>query len=190
MSYFKRVYDQIFEKGRSGYTPGKDKDGNRRERLDYAMTKLVELDANSFIDVGCGWGQLFDYPELANMQKVGFDLTNRCNSKLDHFIKGDLFIPNDLARLREIRVDVVVSLDTLEHLSPVKVPEVLHTFATIGKWAIFTIANHSSKFEGIELHLTQRKIKWWRDRLVNVYAIVEEHQKSQYLYYFVLESRI
>ncbi len=69
--------------------------------------------------------------------------------------------------------DCITCLDVLEHIPEEHIISVVKAIATNCKFAIITVANHSSRWADIELHLIQRPQKWWSLLFAKHFRVVD-----------------
>jgi hypothetical protein len=100
-------------------------------------------------------------------------------------IEADLSDPESFPR---IFANLVLCLDVLEHLPEADVPKAIDCLAAIAPIALVSVANHSSRHLGHQLHLTQRPADWWTDRLSTVFAITMSTTEGNG-YFFELSVR-
>lgn len=133
---------------------------------DGIMLEIVKRCPGTFLDYGCGRGQLVD-------------LINRGTS--GHAIGWD---PATDEPMPTVLADWVVTCDVLEHIPRDDIGQVLATIVKIArKGIIATVANmrdaHHVSGEQVELHLIQEPLEWWIDRLRN--AAPGAHVRGKYL---------
>jgi cyclopropane fatty-acyl-phospholipid synthase-like methyltransferase len=162
-------------------------------QYDYVMDKLnlklKEQDGNlSLIDIGSGRGQLIKYISDIYSKQIritSLDVSKFHNYDVD-FINCDLSKKEDLDKLKNFKFDILTCTDVFEHLDKSFIDNVIDMCSQIGTYCLFVIANHSDKWNNIELHTIQENIEWWREKLIKYFTINSEKSlyKGGWLYFF------
>lgn len=124
----------------------------------YAIMPFIKENIqDTFLDYGCGRGQLVDWINQQGGDAVGFDPA----------LGGELRLS-----------DWVISCDVLEHIHKRHVTETLKALrAHARKGLILTIANMSDpcrvRDEEVELHLIQEPASWWIDRIITTFQDIK-----------------
>jgi cyclopropane fatty-acyl-phospholipid synthase-like methyltransferase len=118
----------------------------------------------SILDFGCGKGKLVGkiketYPDI---DVRGYD---PANSEFDGSID-------------DVRVDMIISSDVLEHVEPEYIDDTLKFLQTKSKFFYHLIACSPAKLilpDGRNAHLIVENDQWWRQRFIDLgYKIVKE----------------
>lgn len=116
--------------------------------------------------LGCGSGRAALTLARLRYRVELFDLTDRGllpEARLLPFKQGTLWrLPYE-----DRAWPLVYCADVLEHLPPEKVDESLAEIARVtGAWALLQIScRESKKLDGVPLHLTVKKPRWWLERI-------------------------
>lgn len=145
------------------------------------------------LDIGSGRGLMIRYlhenrPEIevssVDLEKFhDFDV---------NFTTVDLSKPNPLGAVSRV-YDLATCLDVMEHLPPEVLDRVFESISRISVLQAFTIANHSDVINGVELHLTQENISFWRQKILQYFDIFEEQSfnfSGNELYYFFSGTKL
>ncbi len=121
--------------------------------------KIVDL-KKSLLEIGCGNGSVTRQLILKGHKCVGLDITLAG-------IRGDKssFIEAPVWRMpfKDNQFDFTFSTDVMEHLPPELVEPAIKEICRITRYKTFhCIANFPDQRNGIELHLTQQPIEWWK----------------------------
>lgn len=125
---------------------------------------LQEKKPKSILDFGCGKGRLLDtikgsYPEI---EVHGYDPAN----------------PEYDIDLKNIKVDMVISSDVLEHIEPEFLIQTLSDLRNNSKYYFHLIACSPAKLilpDGRNAHLIVEDNNWWRQKFLNLgYTISDE----------------
>lgn len=114
----------------------------------------------SLLEIGCGNGGVVRQLNLKGHVCVGLDITLAG-------IKGDRsgFVEASVWRMpfQDNQFDFTFSSDVLEHLPTDLVEPAIKEICRVTRHKTFhCIANFPDSPEGIELHLTQQPMEWWR----------------------------
>ena len=155
--------------------------GHNDPKFNYILNKIEEKEITSIIDVGSGRGSLIELikDKFLNVKLLSIDLDKFSQINVD-FMKVDLSNDNDRKNLYEIeKHELLTCLDVLEHLDKSFINEVLSLFSNISDRCIFTIANHSDVWNGVELHTIQEDFSYWEPILLKYFKIV--HYEEMYI---------
>lgn len=161
---------------------------NTIERYQY-VTSIVKKYGNpdwTIMDMGAGRGnicRIFSTHKVTNVDLCNF-------AKHPDFLQCDF--AGDLSELNNLKVNVSVCLDVLEHVDVDTATRLLYKMKDISEFVVLTIANHSDVLLGKELHLIQEGVEFWNDTIKNCqFNIIESHTKSfsrnnaEVYYYFL-----
>lgn len=132
------------------YSHGYMQDGLKCARALFG--EIVERCPATFLDYGCGRGQLVDF----------------INEKMK--ADGNGWDPALSNWSPQSSSDWVISCDVLEHVGPEYIDTTLHRMGCLAtKGLLLTIANmsdvHKVNGEDVELHLIQEPMPWWTEKL-------------------------
>jgi ubiquinone/menaquinone biosynthesis C-methylase UbiE len=164
----------------------------------FEFIKNNEDEINSVVDIGTGRGAyIAKMRELIprEIRVVTTDLKQF--HKLDdvEFVKLDLSSEQELEAFKDNEFDLLTCLGVLEHIEAKYIDSILEMFASVSRFSIFTIANHSDKFKEFELHLIQERIEWWQEKIEKYYNILKAAKigpgaRKGRLFLFELESKL
>lgn len=116
---------------------------------------------DSFLDVGCGRGEIIDLLGRRGVEVRGFDL-------VPELCDGKRVIHGDMAALpfADGEFDFVGCFDVVEHLPEDEVDQALNElFRVAGRVLMITTNDRRSHLGDLELHLTRKPYDWWESRL-------------------------
>lgn len=165
MNYLK-TYDKLF--GSLEY----NKHTNREPRFLFAVSNIKKSCAKSVIDIGSGNGNLLKIIHKTDHSISLFSVDLRNYHGLDYVSHVD----GDITRHRTIKTtgvefDALTCLDCLEHIEKKHIDDVLNMLSRMSSLFLFSIANHSDKINGVELHLIQKDSLWWHNKLSKYFEI-------------------
>jgi hypothetical protein len=120
------------------------------------------LTPRSIVDVGCGLGTwLSVFPSLGVTDILGIDGDYVDRDML--LIPKDAFVPHDLATPLELprRFDLVISLETAEHLPPISAETFVRTLTKLGDVVLFSAAVPGQAWTK-NIHLNEQWPDYWR----------------------------
>lgn len=171
------VYNKMFARSDYNIHPASE------PRYAWAISKIVKTNPKiSLLDVGSGRGSFIKLASLF-ADTTAMDLENFHNLPIRH-INCDIANMEKFSQVVEdIKKDVsyydyVTCLDVLEHIEEAKIDGVLEALSRLGVHYLFAISNHSDVLDGVELHLTQKPLGWWKERLSKFYHILST--KTEY----------
>lgn len=134
-----------------------------RPRKEDAMLDLRNCPRGSYLDIGCGRGEMLDYAE-----SIGFDPV-RGLEIVPSLIDGErvVFGVGHDVPFPDSSFDVVSLFDVIEHLLPGDDEAVCREMARVARKHIILTANHHPSFcpvTGTDLHINRRPYEEW-DRL-------------------------
>ena len=147
----------------------------------YCLENMKMKRFDSMIDISSGRGRLLvevqkNYPYI---EITSTDLNNFHKLPGVEFIKLDLSLQEDRDKIvslyKENPKELLTCLDVLEHLDKSFIDDVFRMFSQIAKTSIFTIANHSDKVNGVELHTIQESFDFWEPYIKRYFKIVKFH---------------
>ena len=143
----------------------KDSDRFQRDekRLDFLVSKILEHNPLSVLDVGCGSGYLVKKLRTLGIKAFGIDISPDAGKQIPNWfmVKNAISLPFD-----HNEFDLVVSTDFFEHLSEDEIDDVYKEMKWVGKKVIAQVAwedklNARQKL----LHLTNKPRSWWENKL-------------------------
>jgi len=160
-----RIYD----------TDGRYRMGMPRRRFTLetlkALYKALSPDlprAPSLLDVGAGRGETIAFAIAAGFDPaLGVEcVPSLLNDRVDYGVAWDLPATDN-------SVDVVTCLDVLEHIRREDVEASLAELARVARHRVFIgVANHDSRREGVQLHVTQLPFDEWTGLLSEAFQTV------------------
>lgn len=153
--YMKAVYQKIHKE-----TPF----GKRRKFPKHLEKFINEIKPKTILDFGCGKGRLITtikekFPEI---DVIGYDPAN----------------PLYDINIKNIKVDLLISCDVLEHIEPDTIDQTLLSLIDRSQYIYHLISLGPAKRtlpDGRNAHLIQETKEWWRDKFVKLnYNILKE----------------
>jgi hypothetical protein len=144
--------------------------GKRSKIPKYLKDFVEHTKPMSILDFGCGKGRLVarlqeDFPTITIQ---GYDPGNT------------IFDIN----LDEVKVDLLISTDVLEHVEPEHIDKTLEYLSTKSRYIYHLIALSPAKLilpDGRNAHLIQESPDWWRQRFLDIgYKIFKEDYQEFY----------
>lgn len=121
----------------------------------------------SAVDFGSGTGRLVKSWSDDGIDAYGVDFVAPIST--DPAIYDELFSRFIVRSLNEPlpfgRMDFGMCADVMEHIPEDQIDAVLENMAAHARCIFFQIANFRSVFKGHDLHPTQRKADWWKQRI-------------------------
>jgi hypothetical protein len=171
---YKNVYDEAFSISR--YNTHPDDEFRYVITNDYIKSNIIE----TLIDIGSGRGKLLEVlkKDYSDLYIMSCDINKYHEVEVD-FETIDLSNPDTYCYF-DFKYDLLTCLDVLEHLDKSYIEKVLEYFSKISKKCILTIANHSDKLNGVELHTIQEDDSYWTP-LIKRYFMIDKYDE----YYIV-----
>jgi len=177
MNSMATIYDQLYRLGcgrlRYGGMPNKVQ---HEWGLSHITKSLQSPDSHSVLDLGCGpaW-LLWGLKKRGYRDLVGVDWARSLawKSRIGSVVVGDI-TTIDLRRT----FDCIVCHDVLEHVPQDQLPSlfqnILRHLAPDG-YVSLTVADHSDKWCGVELHITRKPVELWYAEILKWFHVIE-HQ--------------
>ena len=118
----------------------------------YVVPSMIELQASSVLDYGCGQSKLFERLKINKKVQV---------FRYDPSIPGIDHIPVD-------HVDFIINTDVLEHIPEYDLDDILNHMKILGSNVFFNINTALAKEilpSGENAHCTVRPPKWWLNKI-------------------------
>lgn len=138
----------------------------KRGKFPKYLEKFIEtIQPKSILDFGCGKGKLLGkirgtYP---NIDTFGYDPAN----------------PEFEKSIDDVKVDMIISSDVLEHVEPEYIDDTLKFLKSRSKFFFHLIACSPAKLilpDGRNAHLIVENNDWWRKRFLDLgYKIYQEY---------------
>lgn len=124
---------------------------------------IKQIKPKSICDFGCGKGKLIETLQTTyGIDVIGYDPANPLYDK----------------SINNLKVDLLISCDVLEHVEPEYINNTLKFLLTKSQYIYHLIALSPAKLilpDGRNAHLIQESAEWWRDKFVNLsYNIIKE----------------
>lgn len=163
------IYDQIYEQHPSY---------NSRYDAKVAIVRkwAKAIQPNKVLDVGCGRGHYLKDLTKHGYSVVGIEPSKYACDKLEKYT----VINTDILGAKPNNYDALYCMDVLEHISHEELHTNLVALAKLAPRALIGVANHSDRWENVELHLIQENVDWWWNTLQNVYkdiTLVKEYER-------------
>lgn len=139
--------------------------GKRGKFPKYLERFIIDVKPNSILDFGCGKGKLLGKikESFPNIDTVGYDPAN----------------PEFDKSIDDIKVDMIISSDVLEHVEPEYINETLKFLKSKSKFFFHLIACSPAKLvlpDGRNAHLIVENDNWWREKFLNLnYKVHQEY---------------
>jgi len=183
---FKKIYENSFS------NPNYNLHNDEEFRFQFVKNFILKTEIKTMIDIGSGRGNVLKivtetFPniivESSDLKKfhglnTKFHEINLCDSKT-------------FKSIEDSKYDLLSCLDVLEHIEKDCVDDVLSLFSKISKYSLLTIANHSDKQNGVELHLIQENLTYWNPIIEKYFEILDTKKEyNEKLYLLTLKSKI
>jgi ubiquinone/menaquinone biosynthesis C-methylase UbiE len=146
----RKKYEQTYST--PGYKMG-------RARKQHAVNIVKEWPLGSFIDVGCGRGEMLDEVKALGMSPVkGVEIVQALVDAREDVVYGHgASLP-----FSDREIDYVSMLDVVEHIPQEDIHEVFDELARVAnKKILLCIANFPSVYKGLVLHVNIKPYKEW-----------------------------
>jgi len=163
---YKKTYKNLFDRDSRYNVHVEDK-----HRYDFVLNEIMSKGYNNMIDISSGRGFLLKYVREIKSEMVITSTDLMKFNDLDvNFIELDLTKVEQYERVNGT-YQMLSCLDVLEHVEEKYVDDILSFFASKADSFCFSIANHPDIINGIELHLIQKDMGWWNDKLNKYFTI-------------------
>lgn len=157
-------------------------------QYDWIIQKIKNYkNLNRLVDIGSGRGQLIKLlkTKFPESKITSLDLQNFHNIEDIEFIQSDLSRKQDREINKNRKFDILTCLDVFEHLDKNFINDVIEMCSNMSDYCLFSIANHSDKHHGVELHTIQENDLWWEKILTPFFQIkTKEIKYSGRLYLY------
>lgn len=144
-------------------------------KLDIVKDWLDEFKPKKVLDMGCGRGHYIKH--LINYKVTGVEASKYLCTKYGW--------QSDTILTHKGKYDALYCMDVLEHISPEELEANLKALSKLAPKALLGIANHKDIWEGVELHLIQEDVDWWKKRIEKHYNNVKTLYEDKRYYIFV-----
>lgn len=161
------VYDDVFTN-----RPDFDTwDVSNSSKLPYVIDFARSIEG-TVLDAGCGRGSLLNYMIENGIDAFGVELSK---AACDLYLQGVPHANADIITWADQghTYPGLICTDVLEHIPPDQIDAVLEALSRLAPKALLGIANHSSIYEGHELHVIQEGRDWWLNRVRQYFPTVE-----------------
>lgn len=154
----RRKYIKIYDHDACGPGYGSTNHGGGAVRF------VADTCPHPVLDVGCGRNQFAVSLRADGVDACGVDFACR---------DADVMAPAHQLPFADKAFGTITAFDTLEHLLPGEVDDVLHEFARVASSYVFSISTvpSANKVDGETLHPTVRPEEWWEDRIERVAGV-------------------
>ncbi len=170
----KEIYQKLYEQGDYG-NASKDKCPGVRYFRHYRKWLLSPI-----MDLGCGTGDTVGLMRQQGYHAEGIDQIDIGNG----MVIGDITDPRTVLD----GYSTMTCLDVLEHLDLEGISNVLSMMADAGRQVI-TVHSGPSNWHGVDLHVTQRPVEWWEEKIGEYLKIVRRADLDFMRYLFLCESK-
>lgn len=179
---YKEIYENCFKSDCYNSHPDEE------YRFQLVKNYVIENQTKSVIDIGSGRGNIIKILQDLHMgiEVVSTDLVKF--HTFDCEFRG-LNLCEPTTYIKDKKFELLVCLDVLEHIEKECVENAFSFFSTISSNLILSIANHSDIKDGVELHLIQEDINYWKPIIEKFFQI--EYFDVKYdgrLYLLVLKN--
>lgn len=164
---FKKIYENAFS------IQDYNLHDNEEPRFQFVNNFIKKNIIKSMLDVGSGRGNVLQivqkcYPEI---ELISSDLKKFHNLNVP-FYEIDLCNLNSLQyNVFSRKYDLITCLDVLEHLEKNCIENVLNCFSNSCQNCLLSIANHSDVLNGVELHIIQENMSYWKPLIEKYFTI-------------------
>ena len=165
---YKEIYENSFN------NPNYNLHEDNEFRFQIVIGFIEKNKVDSLIDIGSGRGNVI------NLIKKNFPQIKITSTDLIKFhdfdvpfFEIDLCQKKSLERIEDKKFTLLSCLDVMEHINRDCVDDVLDFFSRISDYSILTIANHSDVLNGVELHLIQEDMSYWKPKIENKFHIID-----------------
>ena len=163
-----------FEKEKEKYEAAYKQPGYKMgEKRKHHATQIINTwdsgeSTKSFLDVGCGRGEILGYAKRKGFRTCGTEIVSYLVDPSKDIIYAEA---NDLP-FADNSFDYITCLDVIEHLIPGMEVLVFQEFKRVARERILmTIANFPSKgLKGVELHINIKPYQEWDDILRDIFS--------------------
>lgn len=160
-----------------------------------------EISATEIIDIGSGRG-IFESLELPEKEQLYYTCID-----LDNFLREDIFNSGLIEEFYQINLNnrieifkflqtncqlwhLAICQDVLEHLYEESLESVIDMMSVLAPYSFIAVSNHSDKIAGVELHLVQKGVGFWKTIIEKRFEILECNILRDITFSFKLKSRI
>jgi len=161
-------YENGVKKGISGYE-------NYRwmptRSIPEAITICNKIEFESVLDFGCAKGFLVHALSLLGKKAVGVDISSYALETALPQVKDRLFLLDKPLSEMELKADLLIAKDVLEHIPEEDIDEILSEFYKVCNQALLVIPlgdNDSFRIREYEIdktHVTKKDEEWWFNKI-------------------------
>lgn len=179
---YKKIYENSFRN--THYNNHNDEEYRFQIVKDYVNKNEIK----KIIDIGSGRGNVIKILQELNdeIQITSTDVVKFHNFDCEFY---ELNLCDPTTYIKDKKFELLICLDVLEHIQKECIENVFEFFSTISDNFILTIANHSDIQNGLELHVIQEDMNYWKPILEKFFEI--EHFDIKYdgkLYLLILKK--
>jgi glycosyltransferase involved in cell wall biosynthesis len=180
---YKGIYESSFKDDYYNHHPDDE------YRFQLVKNYVIENQIKRVIDIGSGRGNVIKILQDLDPE---IEITSTDLLKFHNFECKfhELNLCDPATYIKGVKFELLVCLDVLEHIQKEWMEDVFNFFSTISTNLILTVANHSDIKDGVELHLIQEDMGYWKPMLEKFFQI--EYFNTKYdgrLYLLVLKNK-
>lgn len=165
----KNYYENGIKLGISGY---ENYHWMPSRSISEAVTISETIKFNSCIDYGCAKGFLTYAINLLGFNCIGIDISEYAIKNCHPKIKDKLFILDESLTKMNLKSDLIIAKDVLEHIPESTIPSILKDFNNTCKYGLFVIplgdndAFRIREYEIDKTHVTKKNEEWWIEKII------------------------
>lgn len=182
---YKKIYKNAFSV--EGYNLHNDQEF----RFSLVKKFVEENNCKSVIDLGSGRGNVI---RILNEINPDIEVTS-CDLEKFHSYECEYFNLNlcdteSFSVLNGKSYNLLTCLDVLEHVDKSCVDNIFKLFQKLAEFAVITIANHSDKLNGVQLHTIREDMTYWKPIIEKYFEITYfDTQYNGRLYLLTLKRK-
>jgi SAM-dependent methyltransferase len=164
-------YENGIKKGISGYEKYQ---WMPTRSIPEAISIIEKIEFDSVLDFGCAKGFLVHALNLLGKNAYGVDISHYALSNCLPQVKNKVFLLNKPLGEMEIKPDLLIAKDVLEHIPEENIEETLSEFYKVSNKALLVIPLGDNdlfrirEYEIDKTHVTKKDEEWWINKTKNV----------------------
>ena len=153
-------YDKEYFDGGKGYHTYAD----ATHFFETAQMIKERFSPKSVLELGCAKGYLVKALRSLGVSAFGLDVSGYAIDNADEEVKPYLTVLDFTAESATNRYDLIVSIDTFEHIPEEKLESVKKfLLATADRYYIKVATPHTPDWEHDKSHVTIKELSWWQE---------------------------